>query len=207
MNGYHTFYRIAVDSENNVFVADRYYASASDNNLRLIKLDNDLNPIRQEAIDKSPDALFGLCTLPDGNICMASMIENNGFILKIDKFLLGVLKQCGINRGNVDIDIHLTGICSNSNGDVYVCGYCNFSDYARGFIAKLANLDNYDGTIAYTLNDNVFAKYDADYSLRKTSLTLSSASYSATSQSWSAAGVSFTVTEQSFTVYTDVKPH
>jgi len=136
---------------------------------------------------------------------MVSMIEGNGYVLKTDRFLLGILKQCGINRG--DVDVHLTGVCSNSNGDIYVCGYCAFSDYSRAFIAKLADFEEYDGTIVYTLNDNVFAKYDADYSLRKTSLTLSSASYSATSQSWSAAGVSFTVTEQSFTVYTDVKPH
>jgi len=205
LNDYHTSYGIAVDSDNNVFVANYYYASADDNNLRLTKLDNDLNPLRQEAIDQSPDTFFGLCTLPDGNICMVSMIENNGFVFKTDKFLLGILKQCGINRG--DVDIHLAGVCSNSNGDIYVCGYCNFSDYARGFIAKLANLDNFDGTVAYTLNNNVFAKFDTNYTTRKTTLTFNDASYSATSQTWSVTGVSFTATEQSFTVYTDVKPH
>ena len=126
-------------------------------------------------------------------------------MLKTDRFLLGILKQCGINRG--DVDVHLTGVCSNSNGDIYVCGYCDFSDYPRSFIAKLADLENYDGTIAYTLNDNVFAKYDANYTLRKTVLTLNDASYSATSQSYVAEGLDLTPVERDFTVYTDVKPH
>ena len=205
LGDYYTAYGIAIDSDNNVLIINRYYASSSDNSLRLTKFDNDLNAVRQQAIDKEPDSFFGLCSLPDGSVCMASMVEGSGYVLKTDRFLLGILKQCGINRG--DVDVHLTGVCSNSNGDIYVCGYCTFSDYSRAFIAKLADFDEYDGTIAYTLNDNVFAKYDADYSLRKTSLTLSEASYSATSQSWSATGVSFTATEQSFTVYTDVKPH
>ena len=136
---------------------------------------------------------------------MVSMIENNGFVFKTDKFLLGILKQCGINRG--DVDVHLAGVCSNSNGDIYVCGYCNFSDYSRGFIAKLADLENYDGTVAYTLNDYVFAKFDTNYTTRKTTPTFNDASYSASSKSWSIARVSFTATEQNFTVYTDVKPH
>ena len=205
LGDYYTAYDITIDSDNNVLVANRYYASSSDYSLRLTKLDNDLNSIRQQAIDKEPDSFFGLCSLPDGNICMVSMIESNGYVLKTDKFLLGILKQCGINRG--DVDVHLTGVCSNSNGDIYVCGYCDFSDYPRSFIAKLADLENYDGTIAYTLNDNVFAKYDADYSLRKTSLTLNDASYSATSQDYVAEGLNLTPVERDFTVYTDVKLH
>ena len=203
----HTAYRIVIDDDDNVIVAVYYYASADNCNLRLAKFDNDLNPqtLGQEIIEKTPDAFFGLCTLPDSDVCLVSMIENKGFVLKTDKFLLGISKQCGISKEN--IEIHLTGVSCNSNGDIYVCGYCTFSDYSRGFIAKLANLENYDGTIAYTLNDNTFVKFDTNYVPRNPTPTFNSATYSASSKSWSIAGVSFTATEQNFTVYTDVKPH
>jgi len=205
LNDYFTTYAIAIDNDNNVLVANRYYVSSSNNNLRVTRFDSNLNLIRQQTIDKEPASSFGLCVLPDGNVCMVTMIEGSGCVFKMDKFFLSILKQCGINKENTDF--YLTKVCSDNDGNIYICGHFFYDSYTRGFVAKLVNFENYNGTIVYTLGEDILIKYDTDYALNKAVAVLNSASLSATDQSWSPTAVDSTVTEQDFTVYTDIEPY
>jgi hypothetical protein len=148
------FYKVAVDSNNNIIAVGNTYSEGADQNALIVKFDSNLNILYRKIWNNSvQDHLWSVTVDHNNNIfCVGYTYAGTGlvypFVIKLDQNLSVVARKYFTYT---NYHSYMYGVTIDNNNNVIICGAYGDQNIPNSWIACVIKLDN---------NLNAIAKVD-----------------------------------------------